>query len=139
MSLMALRNIGIAYKDINPRNLNKTLLKNQSIPTLFEDLDITNFHHQQSFIHKDIDEILGNHDAFDVFDIEKSDLTFIGVFGIMDVLREGVETAVKVCLSAGVRVRMVTGDNINTAVAIGRNCGIITDDDIDEDTVMEGA
>ena len=52
------------------------------------------------------------------------------MFGIKDPLRPGVREAVKTCHDAGINVRMVTGDNINTAKAIARECGILTDDGI---------
>lgn len=54
-------------------------------------------------------------------------MTFIGVFGIQDPLRPGVENAIAKCHYAGVTVRMVTGDNIGTAKAIATKCGILTD------------
>lgn len=53
--------------------------------------------------------------------------TLIAVVGIKDPLRPGVKDAVKTCLNAGITVRMVTGDNINTAKAIARECGILTE------------
>ncbi|KAG2408535.1 Calcium-transporting ATPase [Vigna angularis] len=56
--------------------------------------------------------------------------TCIGVVGIKDPVRPGVKESVDVCRSAGIMVRMVTGDNINTAKAIARECGILTDDGI---------
>jgi P-type Ca2+ transporter type 2C len=52
------------------------------------------------------------------------------VFGIKDPLRPGVKEAVETCRAAGITVRMVTGDNINTAKAIARECGILTDDGV---------
>ncbi|GMF05348.1 unnamed protein product [Ambrosiozyma monospora] len=42
--------------------------------------------------------------------------------GIQDPLRAGVKDAITQCQKAGVRVRMVTGDNILTARAISKNC-----------------
>jgi len=51
--------------------------------------------------------------------IEKG-LTMVGVFGLMDPLREGIPDAVLTCQKAGINVRMVTGDNIDTARAISR-------------------
>lgn len=56
--------------------------------------------------------------------------TCIGILGIKDPVRPGVKESVSVCRSAGISVRMVTGDNINTAKAIARECGILTDDGI---------
>ena len=44
--------------------------------------------------------------------------------GIQDPLRPDVPLAVKTCQKAGIFVRMVTGDNVVTAKAIARSCGI---------------
>ncbi|KAL6847017.1 hypothetical protein ACP4OV_022870 [Aristida adscensionis] len=54
--------------------------------------------------------------------------TCIGIVGIKDPVRPGVRESVATCRSAGIVVRMVTGDNINTAKAIARECGILTED-----------
>ncbi|GFY92202.1 autoinhibited Ca2+-ATPase 11 [Actinidia rufa] len=54
--------------------------------------------------------------------------TLIAVVGIKDPVRPGVKKAVQTCLAAGIMVRMVTGDNINTAKAIAKECGILTAD-----------
>ncbi|KAM3272389.1 hypothetical protein ACQJBY_042503 [Aegilops geniculata] len=54
--------------------------------------------------------------------------TCIAIVGIKDPVRPGVRESVAICRSAGVTVRMVTGDNINTAKAIARECGILTED-----------
>ncbi|KAJ1937204.1 plasma membrane calcium, partial [Linderina pennispora] len=59
-------------------------------------------------------------------DAPLSDLTWIGVMGIQDPLRPGVRQAVADCHKAGVIVRMITGDNIETARAIARDAGILT-------------
>ncbi|KAL6511616.1 ATF/CREB activator [Orobanche gracilis] len=56
--------------------------------------------------------------------------TLIGIVGIKDPVRPGVKESVAICRSAGITVRMVTGDNINTAKAVARECGILTDDGI---------
>lgn len=61
-----------------------------------------------------------------VFDAVFEDMTLIGVFGIQDPLRPGVTESVHQCQRAGVFVRMVTGDNVNTAKAIAQECGIFT-------------
>ena len=57
---------------------------------------------------------------------DKYDLILIGIFGIEDPLRPEVPDAVANCQSAGVVVRMVTGDSLPTARAIARGCGIFT-------------
>ncbi|CAN1324592.1 Calcium-transporting ATPase 2, plasma membrane-type [Linum perenne] len=59
--------------------------------------------------------------------IPESGYTCIGIVGIKDPVRPGVKESVAVCHAAGIAVRMVTGDNINTAKAIARECGILTD------------
>ncbi|XP_064414357.1 plasma membrane calcium-transporting ATPase 3b isoform X6 [Latimeria chalumnae] len=53
------------------------------------------------------------------------DLTCICVVGIEDPVRPEVPDAIHKCQRAGITVRMVTGDNINTARAIAAKCGII--------------
>ena len=54
-------------------------------------------------------------------------LIFTGFVGIKDPLRPEVKEAVETARKAGVQTKMLTGDNINTAVAIGKELGIITD------------
>ncbi|OXB71614.1 UNVERIFIED_CONTAM: hypothetical protein H355_006149 [Colinus virginianus] len=54
-----------------------------------------------------------------------SDLTCIAVVGIEDPVRPEVPDAILKCQRAGITVRMVTGDNINTARAIATKCGIL--------------
>ncbi|KAH0300986.1 calcium-translocating P-type ATPase, partial [Aureobasidium melanogenum] len=61
-----------------------------------------------------------------IFEDVLKDMTFLGVIGIQDPLRDGVTDAVMDCLTAGVFPRMVTGDNIMTAKAIASECGIFT-------------
>lgn len=58
--------------------------------------------------------------------------TCAAIVGIKDPVRPGVPEAVKTCFSAGIKVRMVTGDNVNTAVAIAKECGILTDGEVIE-------
>lgn len=59
--------------------------------------------------------------------------------GIQDPLKKGVAEAVLQCKRAGVTVRMVTGDNINTAKSISKECNILTLDDLsNEYSCMEG-
>jgi P-type Ca2+ transporter type 2C len=62
------------------------------------------------------------------------DLVFLAVVGIQDPLRPDVKEAVRVCQHAGVVVRMVTGDNVLTAEAIAKECGILGPNG----TAMEG-
>lgn len=57
----------------------------------------------------------------------ENQLVLDGLFGIKDPLRADVPSAVSKCQAAGIFVRMVTGDNIETAKAIARECGILTE------------
>lgn len=54
-----------------------------------------------------------------------SDLTCIAIVGIEDPVRPEVPEAIRKCQAAGIVVRMITGDNINTARAIAIKCGIL--------------
>lgn len=56
------------------------------------------------------------------------DLCYIGLVGMIDPVREEVAGAVEECREAGIRPVMITGDHKNTAIAIGKQLGIITDD-----------
>lgn len=69
-----------------------------------------------------------------VFEDVLHEMTLLGVVGIQDPLRDGVSIAVAQCQDAGVKVRMVTGDNLMTAKAIAIECGIKSPDGI----IMEG-
>ncbi|KAK2651900.1 hypothetical protein Ddye_011756 [Dipteronia dyeriana] len=69
-------------------------------------------------------------DSSDENNIPENGYTLIAVVGIKDPVRPGVKEAVQTCLTAGITVRMVTGDNINTAKAIARECGILTPDGV---------
>lgn len=61
----------------------------------------------------------------------ESDLTLLAIVGIEDPLRDEVPNAILRCRGAGVDVRMVTGDNLDTAVAIAKGCGILRPADLD--------
>jgi Ca2+-transporting ATPase len=68
------------------------------------------------------------------FDDLFKDMTLLAIVGIQDPIRKGVKESVARCQMAGITVRMVTGDNLLTAKAIARECGILTEDGL----VMEG-
>lgn len=55
------------------------------------------------------------------------DITVCCIVGIKDPVRKEVPGAVRTCVRAGIKVRMVTGDNIHTAQHIARECGILDD------------
>uniref|UniRef100_A0A8C5BMB6 Calcium-transporting ATPase n=1 Tax=Gadus morhua TaxID=8049 RepID=A0A8C5BMB6_GADMO len=62
---------------------------------------------------------------WDEEDLILNDLIAVSVVGIEDPVRPEVPDAIMKCQHAGITVRMVTGDNINTARAIAIKCGII--------------
>ncbi len=57
----------------------------------------------------------------------EQDLIFIGLTGMIDPVRPEVKAAIEECRSAGIRAVMITGDHKDTAVAIAKELGIITD------------
>lgn len=63
----------------------------------------------------------------------KDGLTMLGLAGIMDPPREEAIEAVKECRRAGIKVKMITGDHKETAIAIARKMGIT-----DNDRAVEG-
>lgn len=98
------------------------------------------------FAYKDLQDGEGgpNHESKaegqKIYDIEQSGLTLLAIAGIKDIIREEVPLAVQKCNVAGVRVRMVTGDNKITAIAIAKECGILNEgeENTNEYVCMEG-
>lgn len=60
-------------------------------------------------------------------DFLEQDLIYIGLSGMIDPVRPEVKSAIVACREAGIRPIMITGDHKDTAVAIGKELGIITD------------
>ncbi|ESU07830.1 hypothetical protein FGSG_02400 [Fusarium graminearum PH-1] len=106
----SLRTIGLAYRDFESWPPVLTLRPEDEANT---DIDLTDLVHN---------------------------LTWMGVVGIQDPVRKGVPEAVIDCGIASVNVKMVTGDNVETARAIALNCGILTEANMSEpNAVMQGA
>ena len=57
----------------------------------------------------------------------EQELVFVGLTGMIDPVRPEVKAAIEECRSAGIRAVMITGDHKDTAVAIAKELGIITD------------
>ena len=72
-----------------------------------------------AFAHKDVTERPASRED------AESGMTFDGFVGIADPLRKEVYAAVQSCKTAGIEVKMLTGDNIVTATAIADELGIL--------------
>lgn len=59
-----------------------------------------------------------------------NDMTFLGIIGVVDPVRDEVPSAVKTAHEAGIQVIEITGDCIETAVAVATECGIYKDGDL---------
>ncbi|KAH9805643.1 calcium-transporting ATPase 8 plasma membrane-type [Citrus sinensis] len=71
--------------------------------------------------------------------LPEDDLVLLAIVGIKDPCRPSVKDAIRLCRIAGVKVRMLTGDNIQTARAIALECGILTSEaDATEPNIIEG-
>ena len=92
----AFRNLLIAYKDLTEKE--------------FYDLKNAN----SQFASEEDREVL-----------EKNGLVLIGIYGLQDPLRPEIKDSVKKCHNAGITIRMVTGDNLETAKAIAVDAGIL--------------
>ena len=74
-------------------------------------------------------------------------LCFTGLCGMIDPVRPEVKDAIERCLEAGIRPIMITGDHIDTAIAIAKELGILNEntraisgaqlDDMDDETFMQ--
>jgi Ca2+-transporting ATPase len=80
-----------------------------------------------AFAYRPLDEadVPDSEESRSDWEVPDSGLTLMAIAGIKDTCRPGVREAVEKCQNAGVKVRMVTGDNIFTAKAIASECGIL--------------
>ena len=76
--------------------------------------------------YKDVDELPKEINS----NIVEKGLIFVGLIGMYDPPREGVKEAIKTCKTAGIKTVMITGDHIQTATAIAKNLGILSDNDL---------
>ena len=78
----------------------------------------------------DWDLVKRNHNNFntekDRLLLEK-DFTFVAAFGLNDDLREGVDEAIRKLNEGEINVRMISGDNMYTAIECAKKAGIIKD------------
>lgn len=96
LQIHAMRVLGFAYKKINAISKEAAITVDDSIKTT----------------------------ATNNSDLEKN-LVFTGFVGIKDPLRPDVKSSIDTAKKAGVTTKMLTGDNINTAVAIGNELGLL--------------
>jgi magnesium-transporting ATPase (P-type) len=62
-------------------------------------------------------------------------LVFLAGFGLNDELRDGVQEVISKLFKGGVNVRMISGDNIDTATEVAKKAGILQGDDDKYDKV----
>ncbi|KAJ4828597.1 Calcium-transporting ATPase 12, plasma membrane-type [Turnera subulata] len=94
-----------------------------------------------AFAHKRIadEEIMVNKQENELVKLQEDGLTLLGIVGLKDPCRPGAKKAVDICKSAGVSIKMITGDNVFTAKAIATECGILEfDHQVDDGEVVEG-
>ena len=65
-------------------------------------------------------------EKMDSADLEKS-MVFLGLIGMIDPIRPEVKSAIELCKKAGIKPIMITGDHKDTAAAIAKSLGILTD------------
>ncbi|XP_043720891.1 calcium-transporting ATPase 12, plasma membrane-type-like [Telopea speciosissima] len=90
-----------------------------------------------AFASKPVSEVEENGDA--THELKEDGLILLGLVGLKDPCRPEVSEAVKVCREAGVNIKMITGENFFTAIAIAIECGILeADEDMNNGAVVEG-
>lgn len=105
MASEGLRTICVAYKDYLPRRAATNSASSNNVVFFDEEPDW-----------EDESEVI-------------ADMTCLCLVGIEDPVRPEVPDAIRKCQKSGVVVRMVTGDNVNTATSIAMKCGIIRPQD----------
>tara|TARA_B100000683_G_scaffold76993_1_gene75990 strand:+ start:2796 stop:5696 length:2901 start_codon:yes stop_codon:yes gene_type:complete len=122
---------GSGYTD-----LLKWKVSNNKIVNLDED-DLTKFNEYNDKLASEAKRVLvlaarkvtEDDDLEDEISME-SDLILIGLVGIMDPPREEVHDAIAKCQKAGIKVKMITGDQALTALAIGKDLNIVESDEV---------
>ena len=67
--------------------------------------------------------------------VNQGGMTFLGIFAISDPIRKDVPAAVQKCQSAGIGIKIVTGDTPGTATEIARQIGLWTAEDTDRNRI----
>ena len=76
------------------------------------------------FAYKEVDKVPTNEEMKDI----ESQLTYVGMVGMIDPPREEAKQAVEKCKTAGIKTVMITGDHKITATAIAKQLGILEDE-----------
>jgi Ca2+-transporting ATPase len=134
----SLRTICLAYRDLTKSEYKEILERvkkeiEQEEKEKREAKGENNEENRTEHQHEIDEETILSHPNALKYLLEKN-LVCLAIVGIEDPVREGVPEAIKICQRAGVSVKMVTGDNIDTARSIAKKCGIYTKGGI----VMEG-
>ncbi len=74
----------------------------------------------------------------DKLGLELSELTLVSIFALVDPVRPGIKEEIAQCKLSGINVRMVTGDHLDTAIAISKQVGILTEKDLQSESLEEG-
>ncbi|KAK4840717.1 hypothetical protein QYF36_016394 [Acer negundo] len=85
-----------------------------------------------------MEKVSDNEEELSQWVLPDNDLVLLAIVGIKDPCRQGVKDAVRMCKIAGVKVPMVTADNIKTAKAIALECGILTSEADASESIIEG-
>ena len=102
------KTVEITTRDINSLKREEKIMSEESLKVL-------------AFAYKEIKKTITKEE--DYFKEEK-DLTLVGIAGFKDPIRENIKESIKRCQEAGIRVVMLTGDNLETAMAIAKEAGI---------------
>lgn len=109
----------------------KSILKNGKIVKLTKE-DIKDFDDKEASMSEESLKVLAfaykkiNHKIVEEEDYfkEESDLILVGLAGFKDPIRKNIKESIDKCKEAGIRVVMLTGDNLETATAIAKEAGI---------------
>ena len=110
-----LKDIGEAQSELSELGLRVLGLAYKHIQTLPENLHVDTNNPTPIDTPEDTDSL-------------ESDLVFIGLVGIADPPRQGIQDAIKECKRLGCQVAMITGDHAQTAMAIAKQLGLFLDD-----------
>jgi len=108
----------IAGKTIPLTSSRKEEIQNEIISLQLKSMRLLGFGYH---IFKEHNEVAVDYES----DLDSHNLVFTGFVAIKDPLRLDVKESIEIALKAGVETKMLTGDNINTAVAIGEELGLL--------------